>query len=100
MLKLSLLQKVLLTSISLSAVSCTFIQKTKKYFKHSKYLTVYSLIVNIIMGLIFCKTFSTINFPESLWVGLFSFLGADTIYKSLEGKLLKHDDLLRKKEKI
>ncbi len=96
MLKLNLLQETLITSIALSAVTCTFVQKTKKFFKSSKYLMLYNLIVNMIVGLIFCMTFSNIKFPESLWVGLFSFLGADTIYKTLEGKICTHDDLRKK----
>ena len=97
MLKLNLLQEILITSIALSAVTCTFVQKTKKFFKSSKYLMLYNLIVNMVIGEIFCITFSTVKFPESLWVGLFSFLGADTIYKTLEGKLCTHNDLRNKK---
>jgi hypothetical protein len=32
----------------------------------------------------------------SLWIGVFSFLGADTIYKSLEGKLTPYREILNK----
>ncbi len=99
MLKLNLLQELLITSVALSAVTCAFVQKTKKFFKSSKYLMFYNLLVNMIVGLIFCKSFSSVKFPESLWVGLFSFLGADTIYKTLEGKLCSFDDLRNNKDK-
>ena len=50
----------------------------------------------MLFGIVFCKTFTTISFPESLWIGLFSFLGADTIYKSLEGKLASYKNLIDK----
>ncbi len=96
MLKLSLLQQMLVVSIAMSTITCAFIQKTKKYFKCSNCLSIYSLIVNMVFGLVFCITFTNINFPESLWVGLFSFIGADTIYKSLEGKIASYRDIINK----
>ena len=40
---------------------------------------------------------TSIKLPTSLWIGFFSFIGADTIYKSLEGKLASHTDLINRK---
>lgn len=51
----------------------------------------------MLLSIIFCITFTDIEFPKSLWVGLFSFIGADTIYKSLEGKLASHKDIVNSK---
>lgn len=96
MLKLTLLQQMLIVSIALGTITCAFIQKTKKYFACSSCLAIYSLIVNMVLGILFCTSFTNIAFPESLWVGLFSFIGADTIYKSLEGKLSSYSDIIRK----
>lgn len=98
MLNLEYLQKMLVIAIALSTITCTFIQKTKKLFNSSKYIAPYSFIVNLSIGVIFCITFTDITFPRSLWVGLFSFLGADTIYKSLEGKITPHKELVTKKK--
>lgn len=97
MLKIEFLEELLVVSIALSILTCAFIQKTKSHFKTSKYLPLYSLIVNLTVGIIFCMTFTNITFPTSLWVGMFSFLGADTIYKSLEGKLLSYNEILNRK---
>lgn len=97
MLDLEYLQKMLVIAMALSAITCTFIQKTKKFFKTSKYISLYSLIINLSIGIIFCITFTDISFPRSLWVGLFSYLGADTIYKTLEGKITPHRELVTKK---
>ena len=91
MLKINLLEQMLIISIALSTISCSFVQKTKRYFPCSSCLCFYSLFVNIVMGLLFC-----ISFPMSLWIGVFSFLGADTIYKSLEGKLTPYREILNK----
>ena len=96
MLKLEYLQELLLVSIALSTITCTFIQKTKILFKTSNYLMIYSFIINILFGILFCKTFTTTDLLNSLWIGLFSFLGADSIYKTLEGKIPSHRQILNK----
>ena len=80
MLKINLLEQMLIISIALSTISCSFVQKTKRYFPCSSCLCFYSLFVNIVMGLLFCISFTSITFPMSLWIGVFSFVGADTIY--------------------
>lgn len=96
MLNLELLQEMLITSIAMSTITCAFVQKTKKYFKCSNCLALYNLFINMTFGILFCMSFSNVNFPESLWVGLFSFLGADTIYKTLEGKIASHREIKNK----
>lgn len=96
MLNLEYLQQLLVIAIALSAITCAIIQKTKSCFKTSKYLCLYSFLVNMLVGVAFSLTFTNITFPNSLWIGFFSFIGADTIYKSLEGKLVSHTDLVTK----
>lgn len=96
MLKLEYLQESLIIAMALSAITCAFIQKTKCCFRKSKCIWIYSLIVNLLIGIVFCMTFTNIAFPQSMWIGLFSFIGADTIYKSLEGKIASHTDLINR----
>ena len=96
MLNLDLLRQMLIIAIALSTITCAFIQKTKVKFKKSTCLCIYSLILNLLLGILFCNSFTNVSFPASLWVGLFSFIGADTIYKSLEGKLASHSDIINK----
>ena len=43
----------------------------------------------MIFGTLFALTFSEAKLQESLWVGLFSFVGADTLYKTFEDKIFK-----------
>lgn len=95
MLDWSLLQSVLIIAIACSSVTVIFIQKTKRFCGNSKQIPFYSLIVNVILGFLFSQTFSDISCINSLWVGLFSFLGADTIYKSLEGNLDTYEELTK-----
>ena len=97
MLQIDYLRQLLIISIALSIITCAIIQKTKGLFKSSKYITLYSFIINMIVGVVFSITFTNIGFPNSLWIGLFSFLGADSIYKSLEGKISSYSDIINKK---
>lgn len=96
MLNLDLIKQLLMVAMALSTVTCAFVQKTKCRFKKSNCLCIYSFLLNIGLGIIFCYSFTDISFPASLWVGLFSFIGADTIYKTLEGKLASHSDIIQK----
>lgn len=93
MLDWSLLQSILIVAIACSSITVAFIQKTKKFCKSSRCITRYSLTVNLIIGFLFTQTFSSIDYIKSIWVGLFSFIGADTIYKNLEGKLSSYTEL-------
>ena len=98
MLRVNMLQQMLVISIFLSTMSCSFIQKTKHYFPCSNCLCFYSLVVNLVFGLLFSFSFTDISFPSNLWIGLFSFLGADTLYKTFEGKLSSYTDILNRKK--
>ena len=75
-MKFNKIQNFLIISVLLSTISCAFVQRTKVLFNSSKYIVIYSLVVNLLLGIIFCYSFTNISFPNSLWVGLFSFLGA------------------------
>lgn len=95
MLNINYLKELLVISIALSAITCTIIQKTKFLLKSSKWITLYSFIINMIVGIIFSITFTSIKFPQNLWIGLFSFLGADSIYKTLEGRISSYSEIVK-----
>ena len=94
MLNLTLLKNLLIIAIACSTITLTFIQKTKKFLPTSKIIVLYSLIINIIFSYLFCLTFTDADYIKSLWVGLFSFLGADTLYVTLEGKLAPYTEII------
>lgn len=97
MFHIEYLQELLIIGVALSAITCTIIQKTKSLFKNSKFIILYSFIINMIVGIVFSLTFTDVTLPTSLWIGLFSFLGADSIYKTLEGKISSYSDILNRK---
>lgn len=97
MLDITLLQELLIIAIAASVIAVAFIQKTKGMFKKSKWINPYSLVVNMVLGIVFCLTYTDVGVVNGLWVGLFSYIGADTLYKSLEGKLASFKDIAEKK---
>lgn len=100
MFHIEYLQELLVIAIALSTITCALIQKTKVLFKNSNYIIFYSLFVNLLIGVVFCLTFTDITLPTSLWIGLFGFLGADSIYKSLEGRMSSYTDILQRKNVV
>ncbi|MDE5587034.1 MAG: hypothetical protein K2I72_01530 [Bacilli bacterium] len=88
-----MLQELLIIAIACSTITVAFIQKTKRFCKNKKCVNGYSFVVNMVFGYFFSKTFTGLSSIQSLWVGLFSFIGADTIYRNLEGKLTTYTEL-------
>ena len=97
MFHIEYLQEFLIIGIALSTITCALVQKTKIIFTNSKYIVFYSLFINLVVGIVFCLTFTDISLPTSLWIGFFSFIGADSIYKTLEGKISSYSDILNRK---
>ena len=96
MLNLSLLKNLLIIAMAVSSITVIFIQKTKRFLPTNKIIPVYSLFINILCGYFFCEIFaSDVTIIESIWVGLFSFLGADTLYTTLEGKLAPYSEITK-----
>ena len=97
-MKINMFKELLSISVILGIITCAFIQKIKINFKSSKYLPIFSFIINMVISILFCITFTKIKFPHSLWVGFFSFIEADSVYKTLEGKLLSYENIASRKK--
>ena len=95
---IELLRNLFIIAIILAIVTTAFIQKTKGIFKTSKFIELYSFVVNLAFSVAFCMSFTDVSIVNSLWVGLFAFLGADTLYKAFEGKLQSFSDMIKPKE--
>ena len=91
MLNLELIKNLLIISMASSVITTSLVQKIKESFtfKKSSFIIIVSFVVSMIFGTLFALTFSNAELKESLWVGLFSFVGADTLYKAFEDKIFK-----------
>lgn len=97
MLNWNLLQQLLIVAIALSNITSMFVQKTKGIFP-SKWIPFYSFTVNMLLSFVFCLTFTEASIYHSLWVGLFAFLGADTLYKTLTTQKNDYQEQTKKVE--
>lgn len=81
----SLLQ-ILFVSMVFSVVLMALIQKLKTFslIKKKWQIWILNLIFSFVLGVPFGMMFYHFNIEESIWVGIFSFIGASTIYDKLE----------------
>lgn len=101
-MNIELLKELLIIAIASGVIMTPFVQKIKESteIKKSRTIIRISFSVNMIIGSLFALTFSDVNLIYAIWVGFFSFLGADTIYKTLEDKVFKSIKELEKEEEI
>ena len=87
MLNISLIKELLIISIATGIIVTALVQKIKENLKTKKYLLLISLLLSLSVGVLFSRCFTNISLLNSLWVGLFTFIGSDAIYKTFEEKI-------------
>lgn len=90
-MNIELIKSLLVIGSVSSVLSTAFVQKFKSVsiVKCSSCLIYISFLISIIFGIVFTLSFTDYNIVNAVWVGLFSFLGADSLYKVFEDKLFK-----------
>lgn len=101
-MNVGLLKELLLIAVSSSIISTFFVQKIKcaSLIKCSECLIYISFLISMSFGILFTLSFTDYKLIDSLWVGLFSFIGADSLYKALEDKLFTSFKLLKDVKEI
>lgn len=102
MLDLELIKNILIIAMACSIVTTAIVQKIKEgfVFKKSNRLVIISFIVSMVVGTLMSLSFSDANIINSLWAGLFSFIGADTLYKIFEEKIFTPFSDIHKKDTV
>ena len=90
-MNIELIKSLLLVAVSSSIISTSFVQKIKtvSLIKCSDCLIYISFLISMSFGMLFTLSFTEYTLVDSIWVGLFSFIGADSLYKAFEDKLFK-----------
>lgn len=88
-MNLELLKQILIVGISASIFSTALIQKVKEQLKSKKWLFLISLVISVGIGIFFTLTFTELDLVNSIWVGITTYVGADTIYLAFEDKVFK-----------
>lgn len=91
-----LLIKLLMISITFSVFLMALIQKFKnlKFINKTWHIWLLNLLFSFAMGIPFTMYFYELSLVSAIWVGIFSFIGAPTIYS-----LLKKQNLINYKPK-
>lgn len=99
-MNIELIKTLLIISLSSSIISSSFVQKIKgtKLIKTSSCIIYLSFLISMLFGIIFTLSFTDYGIIEALWVGVFSFLGADKLYKMLEDKIFKSFGSIKKND--
>ena len=76
----------LMISLVLSVIVMALLQKFKKLscVKHCVHIWILNLIFSFLIGIPFSLWFYHSNIKNSLWISLFCFIGAPTIYEALK----------------
>lgn len=98
MLNVELLKNVLIIAIAGGCVSTLLIQKIKEVLNRKSWLMLISFLVNMIIGTLFAKCFSNIEWIYCAWAGLFGFVDSTVLYAMLEDKVFKSFETLKQKE--
>lgn len=82
----TLLVDLLVVSLAFSVILTTLIQKFKSlsFIKKSWQVWLLNFLFSFALGIPFGMTFYDLNVKEGIWVGLFSFIGASSIYEILK----------------
>ena len=63
--------------------------KNMSFIKTSKYIVYISFVISMATGILFSLSFTDISAVNAVWVGFFSFIEADSLYKMFEDKIFK-----------
>ena len=95
-----LIKFICIIAIGASVISTPTIQKIKEMLKTKKYLNLIAFIVSFIIGELFTLSFSDLNWKLGMWVGFFTWLGAEGIYQAFENKLFTPFSDMNKDDEI
>ena len=80
------LVNILLISTVFSVIQMTFIQKCKKFkcIKKECHILILNIVTSFIFGIPFAMWFYELSIYDSIWISIFSFIGAPSIYQTLK----------------
>lgn len=82
----SKLLDLLTIAMTLSLITMVLLQniKSQSFIRKSFQIWLLNLILSFILGIPFAVMFYNLTYIDGIWVGLFTFIGAPSIYKALQ----------------
>jgi uncharacterized membrane protein len=96
MLDTELVKQILLVSMASGCVTTLTVQKIKEQVKTKKYLGLISVLVSMVVGTLFSKSFSDMNWVYCLWSGFFTWVDANMVYSILEDRIFTKFENMQK----
>ncbi len=83
---LELLLNLLFISVIVSTIIMALIQKIKtiSFIKTDNQILLMNFFLSFLVGIPFCLTFYNLSLMHTLWVSIFAFIGAPSIYALLK----------------
>lgn len=88
MIDFTMIEDLLLIATLTGSITTLFVQKIKcsLLMNNSCIVILISFILSMVIGTIFSLSFCNLNLKYALWVGFFTFIGAEAIYRVLREK--------------
>lgn len=82
------LMHILMMSGTFSIIMMIFLQNVKKqsFIKKSGQIWVLNLLFSFLLGIPFGMIFYNLSLCDSIWIGVFTFIGAPSIYQTLKSQ--------------
>lgn len=90
-MNIELVLKILMIGIGAGYISTKTISRIKTGFqlKNKILVNVLSIILSFAIGILFSFSFSDLNLVYSLWTGLFTVIGSESLYKNFTDRFTK-----------
>lgn len=87
--------EIVIVAIFAEVIALQTVQMVKVMID-KKYLRLFALVLNLVLGVLIVLQFTNQNWMIGLWVGFFSWIGAELLYKALEKgiRLAGHTELV------
>ncbi|MBS7020900.1 MAG: hypothetical protein KH135_03395 [Firmicutes bacterium] len=90
-MNIELVLKILMIGIGAGYISTKTINRIKTGFqlKNKILVNILSIILSFAIGILFSFSFSDLNLIYSLWAGLFTVIGAESLYKNFTDRFTR-----------
>jgi hypothetical protein len=88
----TLLLQQITVAILVSAVVIPTVQRVKGWFPNSTWVEVFSAILAVALGILMSRYYASYDWVACAWVGFYSLIGAEAIYRLLGEKMTTFAD--------
>lgn len=88
----TLLIQQITVAVVVSAVVVPTVQRIKGWFPSATWVETFSAIIAILLGILMARYYAGYDWAASSWVGFYSLIGAEAIYRLVSEKMTTFQD--------